>query len=80
MNCKRCIFLVDDGLYAHVWDSKDIAVQAYVRAGGVLLFGKMVMVCPKQSAQIFLRRGILALVIMVFWPAGVNVVLWKGSW
>ena len=52
--------------------------RSSVHAGGVLLFGKMVMACPKQIADILVRRGILAAAKVVPWMEGVGVVVWRG--
>ena len=48
-----------------------------MRAGGVLLFGKLAMACPIQIANIFLQRGILAAANIVLLMEGVGVVLWR---
>ena len=49
-----------------------------MHADNMLLFGKVAMACPKQIADIVVRRGILAAAKVVPWMEGFGVVVWRG--
>ena len=51
-----------------------------MHAGDVLLFIQMEIAYPKQIAQIFLRRVILAAATVTLWISGVDVVVWRRFW
>ena len=63
--------VIEDVVY-----SGDVTTQN--DAHHVLILEKMVMACPKQTAQILVQRGLLLMVKVVLWLGG--VIIWRVFW